>query len=338
MTGTTSKPKAKAKRKVKAKSPAAGLLEALKFVSAGQKRNGDVIDTHVCIFNGMISAYNKGLSLGAPIAEQLSTCPHSYTLAAALRKCGESMTLTQLDNNSLQVTSGKLSVNVPCVSHETMAISIPDPQCGELDENVRQGFKELAWIVDENATKAYGAGIMLTDGKMIAVNGHVMLEYWHGVNLPEMKLIPKPAVTAVCKQASALTGFGFSPTTFTFYFENGSFVKTGLLSTPYPNTETLFKHDDNPIEVTSEFIEAVEAVKDFTDTTLIYFIDGQVRSHYSGKIGAIYDCDCILDNLAYNAEDLNVALKLAHKFYFPAKGNAVFYGERIRGAISQGRI
>ena len=331
--------KAKAKAVKREDNPAKGLLDALKFVSFAQKKTGEVYQTHVCIMNKLLCAYNGVIAMGYPVEESLRLCPHTHTFKAALAKCKGPLTLTQESNNTLTVESGKLSVSVPCVSCETMATAAPDPQVGELNNSIRDGFKAVGWIADAGAPKAFATGVSLTDNRLRACNGVVAMEYWHGINLPEDKLIPKEAVDIVCKTKSDLVGFGFSTGSFTFWFSDKSFIKTALIASPWPNTDGLFNNaSDELIEVTPELREAVTAVSEFSVTGAVYFGENEVRSHYDGKQGATYNCGQAPEGRSYNGVHLSQLLAIADKASFPAKGNAVFYGSNIRGLIGQSKV
>ena len=63
----------------------------------------------------------------------------------------------------------------------------------------------------------------------------MLMEAWHGLDLPPNVPLPKQFVAALVKQKKNLTGFGFSRSSATFYFEDGCWLRTQLYSDEWPD-------------------------------------------------------------------------------------------------------
>lgn len=328
----------KATKRTKKERPADGMLRALKFVGANLKKSGELQQTHAVIHKGIISACDGGMVVGMPVAEQFSACPHAKLLQAALNKCGDTLSLVVADNGTLEVISDKFSASVPCCEMVKLPTMMPDPRSGELSDSVKEGFAAVLPIINENSPTAFTAGVLLRKNTLVGTNTLVIVEWWHGFDLPMDFLVPKSAVVAVVKAQAKLTGFGFSQSSVTFWFEDDSYIKTQLFESRYPNFAKLLDRTLEMTDVSEEFVTAVDSVQGFSDTTLLYLMDGEVRSHYNGKLGAKYQCEGLPTNMAYSAENLRFVLTLATKIALPPNDHALFYGKSLRGALAKGNV
>lgn len=329
-------PRARATKKEKAGS---GLLEALKFVNMAQKKDGLPWESHCQLQNGMALATNGILTVGHKIEEELHAAPHTETLMKALAKCGQTLSLTQHTENLLVIQSDKLRANVPCADITSMPALYPDKQIATLTPAIAEAFGLLAPLINEGETRVALTGVLLQANTVTATNGHAIIEYWHGIDLPPDLIIPRIAALAVFKCGKTLSGFGFTDKSVTFHFEDGSFIKTSLVDGKFPNTDRLFKKSYIYLPLPEGFFEAVDSVAAFVDseTGSVIFNDNKIKTSMYNHKGASYE----VEDLPELSEGMGISIKLLNicrnamtQADFKSEPESIqFIGENTRGKI-----
>jgi len=324
-------------RSSKAGQSSCGLLKALNFVSVAQKKKGSAFQTH-CIFkNNTVTAFDGRLSAGHSIEEDLNATPQTQTFTDALKLCGDTLTITQLDKSRLAVKSGKFNAFVPCHTEEMPTIE-PDPPQALLDNRLIDGFRLISNLADEETDKVATSTILVKAGSMVATNGFIVVEFWHGIDLPYPLIIPKEAVAAVLKIDKKLAKFGFSTHTFTFYFDDNSWIKTQLLNGDWPNTDQILNVDCNPWPLFTEFYKAVNALEKFTTKDRIYFKTDKVEASLSDKEGASFEIPGLPEGPIFSINQLKLIEGMFDRIDFISyKDKSYFFGENLRGAIMRCR-
>lgn len=329
-------PAAKRARKPKdAANGAASLIEALKFVALAQQKEGTPVQTHCIVSNGRAMAFNGIFATGHLIEDDLSACPHTTRLLDALGKCGANLSITQLDSGRLSVKSGAFKAFIPCVQFNELPMIEPDAPCAAIDDRLKAGFDLVAPILSETAQKAMFAGALLQAGSIVGTNGHVLVEFWHGIDLPPGLLIPKAALQAITKTSKKLARFGFSPNSATFFFEDDSFIKTQLYSEPYPDYGRIFPASVNPWPLPEGFFEGIRKIQSLSDDKIAYFDAAgfTVKDAQKNQAGS-YEIEGLKQGLAFNMEYLSIIEPIFKQVDFEAEpGKAVFFGENARGAL-----
>ena len=317
--------------KEKKPTPAKGLLEALKFIKPAQKKTGTPEQTHCLLSNNWMVATNGILTIATPIEEDLCAWPHSFKLEEALKRVGEEMSITQLSQEAISVSSGNLKAVVPCLA-EAMVVTGPDPVGGQAGEELKQALKDLAPIVTDGASEAYLASVLINGTEAVATNGHLILEINHGLYLPQNVLVPKSACVAVAKTKKKLTGFGFSGPSCTFWFEDGSFIKTQLFNEKYPNYHEHLNVGNglDYINTPETLFEAVDSVKDFSKSGIVYLKGDSV---YSDDFQTQCGFDGIDGEIGVNAKYLKMVKN--HIGEVAIYENQIFFFEddTVRGMI-----
>lgn len=322
--------------KKKISEAATPLINALKFIAPTQKKAGTVQQQHCIILNHWVIATNGILTAACPVQDDLKACPHSTLLFDALKECGEELVISQLSNVTLSVKSGEFKALIPCATMEELysAALAPDAVCATIDNRIKQAFEAVGGLATDGATAAHYAAILLQGGSAAATNGAGLIEYWHGIDLPPGLLIPKASAVAIIKTDKVLTGFGFSASSATFHFEDGSFYKTQLFNDRFPAYQNLFPLSVDPWPLPPEFWKAVEAIALFSQEGKLYFEDGFIRSHEQEAQASTYKIDGLPDEMGFNAKHL---MRVKHAMQTAAfdnvKSEVVFFGENMRGLL-----
>lgn len=311
------------------------LMDALRFVSLAQRDVKQTGRDYCQISSNMITARGDILSAGIKVDEDLNCNPHTDNLISALNKCGKTLSITQLDASKLAVKSGKFSCFVPCVAEEVEARR-PDAAQIELPASILAGFKAVAHLAQENANTVIESSILLKSGSMVATNSVVGIEYWHGVNLPQL-VIPKSFVSAVSSVKFTPTHMGWSETTVTVWFGPDCWLKTQLYAEAWPDIGSVFEAP--PIEfkpVPAKLFEAVRAVEDFCDDGKekgrVYLSEKALSSHKDPERGASYEMKG-LHKGCFAVKHLKAIEKVCAHIGF-TEDRVYFYGDKVRGVIA----
>lgn len=327
------KPRARRAKKVEQSNVAASLLSALKFVSIAQKKIGTVTQQHCAISGNWIAASNGVIMVGAKIEEDLTACPHTLQFIDALAKCGQELNITQLSENTLSVKSDKFKALIPCVTFGELELNAPDVQIAAIDDRIKTALESVACLATDGAPNAVHAALLLQSGSAVATNGFALLECWHGIDLPPM-LIPKASAVAIVKAGKPLTGLGYSGASATFWYEDGSFIKTQLYGERYPHYAAALNVETNPWPLPDEFFKAVHAVESFSKNGIVYFDNGLLSSREHEDEATTYKVEGLPEGMGFNAKYLTMlehAMKTAH--FSKDENKVYFFGDSIRGVL-----
>jgi hypothetical protein len=258
------------------------LIEALKFASVAiEKDDNSGLSQYVAIRDHWLMAENNTFCIGMPFSSGLEMCLHAEKLHAALAQCGQHFQMTQLSAQELSIKSDKFRAVIPVLPSDTIAPLNPDLKCGALSPAILKGFAAVQKLCTGKDARIIGQSVLLRSNVVIATNGGILVEYWHGIHLP--MAIPKKTVDTIVKLDKPLTGFGFNPgVSFTFYFADNSFLKTRLIAGEWPNIDKLFANKFNPGSAKplwNGFADAIAALDKFIELDTVYFHDGVLSTH-----------------------------------------------------------
>lgn len=317
-----------------------GLLAALAFVSCVSDKLGAPHETHVGLRNKWAIAFNGIVAAGSPIPEDLYAFAHTISLTEALSKCSESYNITQLDQSRLSIKSGKFKAIVPCLDPLLMQDAQPDPMIAPASNKFKEAVDAVAVLASETSLQVVTASILMNGGSVIATNGKMLMEYWHGLDLPPNVPLPKEFVKALAKQKKNITGFGFSNNSATFWFEDGCWLRTQLYAEQWPDISRILNRDANLWSIDPQFFNALDAVSSFSEDGNVYSRLNMLCSHAEEGVGATYECNGIPNGFVYPIKQLKIMQPYVTKIDYMANGVAdssyclYFIGDAMRGVIS----
>lgn len=323
-------------RKPKAveEQPTNNLLDALKFLSCVTKEQGAVFETHVLLKNGTATAFNGIVAAGQKINEDIHAAPNNKLLIEALSKCGQNLSITQLDNNRLSIKSDKFKAIVPCVDPSQLALVEPDAPIAPINDEFKEAIEAVGILANENGQRVVELSILMNGRSCIATNGFLLFEYWHGLDLPPDLPLPKAFMQPLLKNNKKLSKFGFSNASATFWFEDESWIRTQLFKDKWPDLSAILNTKNNPVSIPTDMYKGIEAVMNFSANGLIYFDGGVIRSHNHEAEGASYEVNGLPKGPIYNAKQLMMIKPYIKTIDFFADQMTVFYGDKIRGFIA----
>lgn len=323
--------------KVDASNPSAKLIAALQFVAMAQTKTGPPESQYCTIRNNWIAASNGILTIGTKIEEDLDACPHTLQFIEALRNAVDSdQVIAQENEGLLTVRAGAFRAAVPCADPlRLVPPPAPDVRAATVDSRLRVALDAVQFLaVDENAD-AYKASILIQANSCVATDGGMLLEYWHGIDLPPNIMIPKRAAQAIVKCKKELSAFGFTDSSATFYFTDDSFIKTQLYAGQFPNFARLY--DNNPANATplpEGFFRAVHTIAQFSENGHIFFDNGNVQSEVEETNASTFVIEGLVEEMGFQAKYLLDAQMYMNVAEFDAeRGKVFFFGSNCRGII-----
>lgn len=297
---------------------------------------------HLYIGGNWIVAFDGVLEIGFPVEIDLQACPQTGLFKEAMARRGKDLSITTLPSGALSIVSGKMRAVVPCMAPAEYPLLAPDPATVAVDDTLKTALAGVGSLVSDTAQFVVAASVMLKPGSVVATNRFVILEYWHGFQVPEAQL-PKSAVNAVIKTPHKLTGFGASDNSATFWLDNGGFIRTQLYADEYPPTDRLFaklSEGVDPWPAPKGMFEAVENVLPFTDeNNVIYLLGDRVTTSLFDGVGAEYEVKGLPENWKFNGQYLMVIKDVAQNVAFIEDGLTLYFTGKngdlmVRGAVS----
>lgn len=309
-------------------------LEALHFLSLVTKDQGSPSETHITLANHQATVFNGIIAAGTPIDEELFACPHNTSLINALSKCGQNYSITQFDQNRLQIKSDKFKAFIPCLDIKLLQNTIPDAPITPINDDFKIAIESVGILANENAQNVVAASILMNGQSAIASDRTIMFEYWHGINLPII-VLPKSIVAPLTKTTKKLHSFGMSNNSCTFHFEDGSYIKTQLFAEQWPNVSRILDIEAKPFPFPADFWTALDAVTPFSSDGILYSRDGTLCSGAAEGNGATFECAGLPGGLTLSAKHMKLLQPWATTIdWFHANGIAAF-GSKMRGIVAR---
>jgi hypothetical protein len=317
------------------KTESSKLIEALKFVSLAQHEKGSALKTFCQLSNGFATSSDGILTACHTIEEDLEARPHTLKLIAALNNCGKNISITQLEGNAITIKSGKYFAKIPCHDEEIVSYG-PDQAVCPINNSIIEGFKKIGHLTAETGETVYQSSILMQSGSMISTNGFIGIEFWHGIDMPTIK-VPKSFVSAICKVNKNLVSMGFSASSATFWFDDESWLKTQLFPDEWPDIIQAFTMPDlKVIDVPKMFYTAIEAVQDFAvdgrEKGAVYISKFGISSHKNKSDGAVYNLTGIDGELLVGIRNLKNIQNCCNQMAFGAD-RIFFFGDNVRGVL-----
>ena len=316
------------------------LLTAIDFCSVVSEKLGAPHETHIGLRNNWAIAFNGIIAAGSPIVENITCHPHTLLLAEALSKCDENFSLTQLDNGRLSIKSGKFKAIVPCLDPDLMQSVEPDPKIVDINNSFKTAVEAVGVLASEKGQHVLTHSVLMNGASVISTNRVMLLEYWHGLDLPPDVPLPKEFVTALIKSKKNLVGFGFSKSSCTFWFEDNCWLRTQLYADTWPNVSNILNRQANLWSIDPNFFKALDAIAPFSEDGNVYSDLNLLKSHADDGVGAVFEVSGLPKGFVYPIKQLQIMKNHAKSVDWMASGVhdstycLVFQGERVRGVIA----
>jgi hypothetical protein len=312
------------------------MLKELKFVQ-GAVAKKDLLPamTHFRIENGFVRAYNGTLALCSPIPFDIDCIPKAEPLVRAIGHCEETVTLSMTPGNRLRIQSGRFRAFIECVEGETPHVD-PAGEVVNFDgEVLLKALKTLMPFVGDDASRPWTNGVLLRDSSAFATNNVCVVEYWLGTPVPFVVNIPRAAIKEMLRVDEAPTHAQLEPSSITFHYADQRWIRTQLLVTEWPDLRPILDKPSTPTPIDVRLFDGLRILKGFSDKTgRVFLQNGVLRTHRDEGEGATYEVDGLGVEGCYQIQMLDLLDGVAtHVDWSPYPGPALFFGERLRGAI-----
>lgn len=314
-------------------------------MSLAQTKRGTALQTHSRFFNGFVVASNGILSAGHRVTDDIEACIDTAKLIEALKKCGDSaISITISDNSTCKVVSNQFQATISTIPLGDLPPIAPDESHWPVQEDFMIAFYKASSISNERAKTIVQSSIQLKGETILASNGEIILEVWHGLDPGFPAIIPKLFITAIKRvKAKLLYSLCRGPETLTAWFTDGSWLRTVLHPEgAFPDLGPWLDidGDDSPAyNVPGGFFEAVSRLAPFSRDRQLYFTPQGLMTDTHDGLGASDSFAGLPVGIAFNIDSMENLRGLATQFKFNVSGKlTLFYGENLRGAIGQKRI
>jgi hypothetical protein len=320
----------------KQKEPRGQLASALAFLNLTFKDEDQGM--YCMIGNHEARSFNFVLAAGTTVEEDLQACPQLDLMLEAIERCGPEYSITQLSPSKLLVRSAGFQAYIPCILPDKLSWPLPDAEIAPLGDRFIEALREIAPLLSATAETVLESSIQLNTGSCIATDRQVILEAWHGYDLPSGLLIPKAIVTALHKSAKSLRGFGCSDKTATFWFEDSTWLRTQLFRDKWPIRVKEQLNCYPQLRAVPQFLfEAAKKVMPFSSNGLVYIKDELISSHPFDAIEEGSKLQLPIGSFhaerIYDWQNLKRIQKHVVLWDEGAKGGTYFEGDNIRGMI-----
>jgi hypothetical protein len=323
----------------KSKSDENTLLTALQFAETVQpKRSTVAAFSHVRLFGNRLSAQGPVLSASVGIQEDIECCPDGQKFVQALKQCPEAVNLTLLPTRELSVKSGNFQATIPCIDQANIPAIAADPRRIDVEVHFQTALERVGEISNERSKIILYSSLILLQGSVIATNGEVIMECWHGSNSPERSIVPKLFVSALRRtRGKTLYSLGWSSESLTAYLPGDAWLKTRLPVDPdMPDLQSFLNLPCTPTPAPLGLWAAVDRLAPFSNDGRIYFREEGVCTDRYQTDGAINLCEGLPTGLSFPISALQLVAPHAETLAFNVTEKmSYFFGKNVRGALAQ---
>jgi len=304
-------------------SHSATLIDALKFVGLSGAE-------YCSIGQGFVTAYTDTVCMGHPITEDLNAKAHIKSLQQSLIKSEHETTITQLDLSRLQVNSGELQIFINC--SEKVEQPKPDFDGIKISKEFLLGLHELLPIVLKADSNISAKTIMTFGESIFATNRFILVERWHGANLPFTNMSRK-LCDLIIKCKKEVAEFCKSDNSVTIYFSDRCWIMGRISPELWINPFEILNKELVQSNINDELQESLRLVPGFNGSSLAYQVNGRLQSEPAQGAGASYPCGQLPDGGIYGVKELKYLQKYGKQISIIGD-DIYFFGDKMRGAIS----
>lgn len=260
-------------------------------------------------------------------------------MVAAILKCESTIALSLTPTGKLSIRSGPFKALIECVADDEVQHHVePEGQHVNFDgAALLRGLQTVLPFVgnDMAVGRGWSAGVLLKGQCCYATNNVCVIEYWLGADFPLVVNIPKPAVVEMLRIGDPPTHAQVTPTSITFHYEDGRWVRTQLLETAWPDIGELLTVENHALPIHPDLYNGLRSLKPFMNKLgQVYINEAFMHTHPDISEGSSYDLPWPAGNCVFALEMLALLEGIATSADFslyPAP--SIFYGNNLRGAI-----
>lgn len=311
--------------------------DALDFVSVAQNAKGLPHEYHVRIFNNFIYSTDGVLTVGHPIPVGANFNPKLEDLKKILTKFPRDFSITVDQDNSATFVCGDFRTVLSCLIDPNFPPLEPDGFVwGPLNNTmILDGLKQLDPMIVAKGEYVAQSCIRMKTNVMEAASKRAVQQFWHGWTLPYETSVPKQAVRAVLKCGKELASIGYGESTITFFFTDGSWIKSQIYKEPYPEIETVFQAAPPAAPIPLTFFKALDTIEPWTIEGVVFVRQGLLSTWPHDDDGTSMKVPGLDPNISLIMDypSLHLADSDLYKYYSMSEEGCFFSGDWVRLAI-----
>lgn len=327
-------------KSVKQSQEMTAIALSLKFVQGSlAKKNIVEINTHFCIKDNTIRAYNGSLAMCAPIPLAIECKPKGAPFVKAIQGCADTVSLGLTAANKLRIKAGAFKALVECTEDPSPEAE-PEGTVIDVDgERLYRAVKDLFPYIGNDASRPWTNCLKLEGQYALATNNVILVQYFLGKAFP----FPISLHREVCQEIIRIKEPPISAQSdgrsITFHYPDGRWIRGNLVAhedAAWGKMETILNVPNNATELDPNFFLGLNVVKPFRDGDgRVFFEDGLIKTHlHDEDNGASYEVSGLPEFAAFNLEMLQVLESTVERVdwtMYPKP--CIFYGKELRGAI-----
>jgi hypothetical protein len=279
------------------------VLENLKMLGQIIKKNGTVQETHISIYDGFATACIGELTIGCPFPFSVNAIVKHHDLLEAKKVAGTEFACTA-NGEQLVIVAGEVRMVIAADYSQVWASPQPDSPIAPATDRLRAALGAVApFATDDRPTIQ---GVLCQANTTVATNGHAILEVWHGVDMPPNLRLPVSFVKKLEKIKRTIKQFGFSESSFTIWFDDGSYIRTAMYFGEYVQYHQLFSDtkEYELVDIPDEFYKTLKAIQAFAKDGVVYFRDGQIYTAKNAESASSFKLETIPNGFGFNIKYL----------------------------------
>lgn len=294
--------------------------------------------TYYLVKDGEIIATDGQVTAGAPFPQDRTFMVPAVEFDKVLNKLGDTAEIN-IEEGAILVTKGRYRSRINTLKDiDVFTFARPEGKMTKPPKDFVRSLRRLRPFVSDNATRVFAMAYRLRAGDMTVTNNISVAR----ILLPACKIafdhnIPVWAVDKVLGRGSGdLTAIQFTTTSFSFIFDDDSWLRTPLIDEKFPDEtldNLLSATPEASVELTAEWREVCGTVASLCDSTLRILPDKITGGR--GQAGTEGDIESEVKALtAWDLKTLEFVLGLATHFdpsYYPKP--CPWRGADVRGLI-----
>lgn len=318
----------------KSKAVESELLKAIRFVSFAQSKTGTEMATFCRLVPHAAIAFNGMLAAGHVTDLEIEACPQTELLRLALLNVSSSCAFV-LQENTLGLRSGDFQAHIPCCDPSRLPQANPDAAIMEIGDGLVRSLAYALPVASEKAEYLLNSAVHMQNGTVMATDNAILVQSWHGYNLPPMTL-PRSAANAIVKCGLSLTAFGYSGDTATFWFGDNAWIKTRLFKEECKDLNPTINRSVDLQQIPKGYFQAIKQVAPFSEDGRILIAGSIVSSHVKHDAGGkIEKLNADLPPRIYHFKALKYVASFAETMDTESHERVTFfYGKDVRAVIA----
>lgn len=326
---------AKKGRAKAAPKPVDQVLENLKMLGLVVKKKGTVQESFISIQDGFATACLGELTVGCPLDfGATKAVVRLHDLLEAKKVAGAEFACTFMGHNQMVIVADDVRMVIETDLSHTWQAPAPDSPIAPATDRLRAALVELAPFATSDRPDI--VGILCQGYTAVATNGFAMLEAWHGVDMPPGLRLPVSFVKKLEKIKRPVAQFGFSPYSFTIWFEDGSYIRTAMHKGDYANYQAAFTDSTEYelVDLPDEFYKTLKSIIAFAKDGVVYFKDGQIYTAKQTEAASSFKHESIPNGFGFNIHLLLLIAKHAPTVKFMNTCDRIqFECGNVRGSV-----